>query len=576
MINDNAVRQAANEYVRHGWKVVPVLVKEKAPKVSQWQNLRLTEEQVPHFFPEPSNVGILLGEPSGGIVDIDVDSPEARRVVPIGLPPTDCIFGHGSAPKSHFIYEVNPILRTERFSDVDGTVLVEIRSTGAQTLFPPSTHPSGEIYSFNKGRVPAKVEAEDLYNRVRFLAVYALLARHWPKEGGRQNAALALAGALVRAKFPEADVNLFISRVALAAADEEVGQRASTAFFSARRIAENGHVQGWPTLATIMGSNVVDRVREWLGIPKDVAKQANVDWRPSLLKLGDLLTLVSPPRTQHLPWLQEKSSNMVYGSRGVGKTHFSVGLAVALATGQKFLKWDVSKPVGVFLVDGEMALDEFRNRVTNHLPEEPPASLYFLNSEVVYQRQHCDLVLTGQSAQEAITQILDDHPDIKVLILDNISCLFAGIRESKKEDWEPINAWLIRLRHRGIATILVHHAGKGGDQRGTSGREDSLDVVIQLNEPKGYQSEEGCHFELKFTKARSVKGDEVSDLDVRLTEDNGQLVWQCQPLEESNLERVRRLIEDGVKGTKDIAEELGISQGWVSRLKNKIKQECAA
>jgi len=36
------------------------------------------------------------------------------------------------------------------------------------------------------------------------------------------------------------------------------------------------------------------------------------------------------------------------------------------------------------------------------------------------------------------------------------------------------------------------------------------------------------------------------------------------------------LMEDGMRGTKDIAEELGLSRGYVSKLKKKISQECAA
>src|SRR5438128_9476692 len=100
--------------------------------------------------------------------------------------------------------------------------------------------------------------------------------------------------------------------------------------------------------------------------------------------------------------------------------------------------------------------------------------------------------------RQAVGTILEAHPEIRVIILDNISCLFSGINEDSKQDWEPINAWLIRLRHRGLTTVLVHHAGKQGQQRGTSGREDSLDTVIQLNKPANHDVREGCHFELNF------------------------------------------------------------------------------
>lgn len=130
-----------------------------------------------------------------------------------------------------------------------------------------------------------------------------------------------------------------------------------------------------------------------------------------------------------------------------------------------------------------------------------------------------------------------------MLIIDNISCLFSGLNEDSKQDWEPINAWLIRLRHRGLTTVLVHHAGKSGQQRGTSGREDSLDTVIQLSLPAGYDPREGCHFELHFTKCRSVQGDAVASLDVHLQANNGASQWCVKPVEVSKLDRASRLVE---------------------------------
>jgi len=186
-----------------------------------------------------------------------------------------------------------------------------------------------------------------------------------------------------------------------------------------------------------------------------------------------------------------------------------------------------------------------------------------------------DLVLTSEVMRQEVVKILDRRPDIRVLILDNISCLFSGINEDSKQDWEPINAWLIRLRHRGLATVLVHHAGKGGQQRGTSGREDSLDTVIQLSKPTGGDAREGCHFELTFTKCRSVTGDEVAPLDVRLQTIGGRLEWQCQPIEVSTREKVRKLYLEGVESPSDIAEEIGCTKGTASKIIKKLRAEGA-
>lgn len=300
------------------------------------------------------------------------------------------------------------------------------------------------------------------------------------------------------------------------------------------------------------------------------------DLSKALVSYPDLLALKIPERPHHLPWLPEGGNVMVYGPRGVGKTFYQLALAVALTTGKDLWKWECPAPVGVLYVDGEMQLDELRSRITALSEIPPTAPLEFLTSQLVYQR--CggkDLVLTSEAMRQEIVKILDARPDIRVLIFDNISCLFSGINEDSKQDWEPINAWLIRLRHRGLATVLVHHAGKGGQQRGTSGREDSLDTVIHLAKPTGADARDGCHFELSFTKCRSVTGDDVAPLDVRLQTVEGRLQWHWQPIEVSTREKVRKLFLEGVESPSDIAEEIGCTKGTASKILKKLRAEGA-
>jgi len=303
-----------------------------------------------------------------------------------------------------------------------------------------------------------------------------------------------------------------------------------------------------------------------------ITSAASPDLASALLDFGRLQTLALPNQVRHFAWLPEGGNVMVYGPRGVGKTMLQLALTAALTTGTVFLRWPVHAPVGVLYVDGEMMLVELRTRLTALLPTPPMAALHVLTSEWVYQTLKRDLVLTGEGMREGMGAILDAHPEIRVVILDNVSSLFAGLNEDKKQDWEPINAWLIRLRQRGLATVLVHHAGKGGQQRGTSGREDALDTVIRLSTPTDYEPQEGCHFELHFTKSRSVKGDEVAPLDVRLEDVGGRLVWIWKPLEKSKEEQVRDLLAEGITNTTEIAEITGVSRSYAWKLKRKIEK----
>lgn len=299
------------------------------------------------------------------------------------------------------------------------------------------------------------------------------------------------------------------------------------------------------------------------------------DLQAAVLDFPKLIALDLPERRRHLAWLPEGGNALVYGPRGVGKTFFELGLTASLVTGQPFLKWPTAAPVGVLYIDGEMRLDELRQRMTALLPEPPRAPLHFLTSEWVYHMLRRDLVLTEEAVRDEIVRVLDGLSHVRVVIFDNISCLFSGIDEDRKRDWEPIAAWLIRLRHRGLATVLVHHAGKGGQQRGTSGREDSLDTVIHLDRPADYDPREGCHFELKFTKSRSVSGEDVTALDVRIdrTSPRLSLIWKA--LEKSREEQVRELLDDGMQSPADLAEALGITRSYAWKLKRKIEKEAA-
>ena len=67
--------------------------------------------------------------------------------------------------------------------------------------------------------------------------------------------------------------------------------------------------------------------------------------------------------------------------------------------------------------------------------------------------------------------------------------------------------------------LFIHHAGKSGEQRGTSRREDVLDTVLALRRSIDYSSADGAQFEVHFEKARGLYGDEVAPIDCRLTQD---------------------------------------------------------
>jgi hypothetical protein len=78
--------------------VVPIPGGRKRPVIRAWQTLRICHEELHDYFNgHPQNIGVLLGEPSDWVVDVDLDTPEAVELGSRFLVPT-LNSGRESAP----------------------------------------------------------------------------------------------------------------------------------------------------------------------------------------------------------------------------------------------------------------------------------------------------------------------------------------------------------------------------------------------------------------------------------------------------------------------------------------------
>jgi hypothetical protein len=266
---DSPTRGAARDYLARGWQPIPVPRREKAPNRSNWQRLRVPVEELPKYFPSgQENIGFLLGDPSGGLVDVDLDAPEAVAAAPVFLPPTARRHGRPGKPNSHWWYVSDPTPRPANWQDIDQAMLCELRSTGQQTIVPPSVHPSGEQLIWEEEGDPLHVSMEALQPAVAKVSACALIARHWPATGGRHEAALALAGLLLRGGLATDAVVTLVETAARLAGDEEWRHRGEDVRTTGRRLATGEPVTGAGTLSSLLrdGDAVLVRLRRWLGL----------------------------------------------------------------------------------------------------------------------------------------------------------------------------------------------------------------------------------------------------------------------------------------------------------------------
>ncbi|TWU62287.1 bifunctional DNA primase/polymerase [Crateriforma conspicua] len=169
------VRSQVAAYRERGWWCVPLKPKSKSPSRRDWTSLRLE----PDVFPDRCNIGLILGEPSGWLVDVDLDCPEAIELADQYLPLTPAITGRPSSPKSHRWYIAAGATTDKHTDPTDGSMIVELRSTGGQTVVGPSIHPDGEPYDVLEAE-PATVPAPMLAACVKALADAVIVKRGVP------------------------------------------------------------------------------------------------------------------------------------------------------------------------------------------------------------------------------------------------------------------------------------------------------------------------------------------------------------------------------------------------------------
>jgi hypothetical protein len=272
-----------------------------------------------------------------------------------------------------------------------------------------------------------------------------------------------------------------------------------------------------------------------------------------------------PPRRKIVgDWFCEADLSFVYAPRGLGKTWFSLGLASAIVGKATFGPWTIHDHAPVLYVDGEMPLESLEKRIAGMGADD---DLKVLNHEGLFHATGKVLNLTDPVAQDAITAIcLRDG--IKVLILDNLSCLFNGMKENDADQWEQVLPWLLTLRRHRVAVVIVAHAGRNGLMRGTSRREDAAFSVLKLEEAQSDGTpRDGARFILRFTKDRNSRSEQPATEWTFTTGDDEKVSISTK--EADGLAVLIEWVRDGLTSAREISVEMGISPGQVSKLARK-------
>jgi len=301
--------------------------------------------------------------------------------------------------------------------------------------------------------------------------------------------------------------------------------------------------------------------------------------------LAQLLEREFPPRQILIsPWLRAAESVLLWAPTGVGKTMLVDTLALAVAGGGEVAGWKADRPRKVLLVDGEMHVEDLRDRLalladTVEGIDQDAAG----ENLIIFSRQDQAPTARFPDLAERERRHPDEMPGQEVImkkvietgaelvILDNFSTLAEVDDENDAAAMNPILGFLMKLKQANVACILVHHAGKTGTTyRGSSKLATTFEVIIGLKRPDGHLVTDGAAFELAWEKYRGKPTAATVDAEMRLKDDGGRVGWAKAPSASGEMMAVVAAVRSCTHQTqRAVAQALGMDAPKITRLKAK-------
>ena len=262
------------------------------------------------------------------------------------------------------------------------------------------------------------------------------------------------------------------------------------------------------------------------------------------------------------PWLLSHSLNMIHAWRGIGKSYLALEICKLVAAGsEESFGWRAAQQHKILYIDGEMPIYELKNRIKNF---DKSSNLLILSTDLQIDNNLPPISLSAGEMQNRLDEMMPK--DVKLIIVDNLSCLTDG-KENDAESWSNISSWALKQRSSGKAVIFIHHSGKAGTQRGTSRREDILDIVINIRKK---ESEQGNNLlELVFEKARHLTPDQSKPFLFTFNKNEKGNVYFTQQVNKniSKKEKILDLLKQKKYSIRKIAEMVSVSSSKVFTLK---------
>jgi hypothetical protein len=393
------------------------------------------------------------------------------------------ISGRESSPRSHFWFtaegaKTRKFIDPTRRGDEQRATIVEIRSTGSQTLVAPSIHPCGETYIWHEFAGPARTEFNILRLVVARLAACALLARHW-QAGKRHEVTLALAGALFRSGWSLDEVERFIMAAAEVAGDAETADRRQAIRDTQERFEKREKTTGFRRFRELVPEQIADCIGKWLDVRSESvtgeeAKESEIRQKGRPSKATLLIELADETQLFHTPG-QEAIARICTSTHFENWSLRSKSFRNWLA--RRFYETYRSAPGAQALQDALLVLESKAQydaaEITLHLrTAERDGAIYLDLADDRWRT--VEITRDGWRIVENHPVYFRRSPGMLPLPLPIAGGSINELREliniGEEDDFKLLVAWLIgAIRPHGPYPVLVLH-GEQGSAKSTTAR----------------------------------------------------------------------------------------------------------
>lgn len=288
------------------------------------------------------------------------------------------------------------------------------------------------------------------------------------------------------------------------------------------------------------------------------------DFSQALLSARNLQALEIEQRPRLLgEWMREGDLGYLFAPRGGGKTWLAMLIGNAVSEGARLGEWERGDSAReVFYFDAEMNLADVKDRAGKvGITAE---RFQLLSNEMLFSLAGHGVNIAKPSHQAGLSAMLSEG---SLFIIDNLSTAQLGMSENDNDSFDAIRDWLLSLRHRRITVLIVHHAGRNGEMRGSSRREDMAHWIIKLKDDSDDDGRMKA-FTTAFSKCRNCRAEEAPPMKWTLQNQGETITYTCAI--HNGPDAMLGHIQDGVGSASELAELLGVAVGTVSKWARKL------